>query len=250
MTHFNLLFSKIIIRTANSLRSRIVSGPLEGVLEKIVQGRVNRIPHAIMSIPGLFDVVVQEVINVVKKECKKLTSQKFPSVLRQTSFKDLKDFKWLDVVAEWRMNAPTYLKFLESASSVSMEATTSRTRPFSHSKTNKYKLSMAGAILLNARCQSMSAHMYRNAMIMRRGGAKRHCFQRLNRLGVCISDGRALAKLKEIEETWDSEVLQWKENVCQEYTTSNPASGGTDGEFTETDNRMSSEHAAFIEVEI
>lgn len=87
MTHFNPLFSKIIIRTAKCLRSPIVSGPLEVVLDKIVKGLVNRIPHAIMSVPGLLDVVVQEVVDVVKKECNKLTSLKFRSILRQTSIK-------------------------------------------------------------------------------------------------------------------------------------------------------------------
>ncbi|XP_037627169.1 uncharacterized protein LOC119489071 isoform X3 [Sebastes umbrosus] len=248
--------SKIIIRTPFSVRSRIVRGPLERVLENIVKGRLNRIPHAIMSVPGLFDAVVKEVLDVIKKECKKLTSLKFTSILRQTSMKDLNNFKWMDVVAEWRMNAPTYLKFLESASSVSMEAATSRIRPVSHSKTNKYKLPMAGAILLNARCSSMSAHMYRNAMFICRGGAKRR-FQRLNQLGVCISDGRALAKLKEMGQTWDSNFLQWKESVCQEDTASNPASEGADSsEFTASDecqdnaeNRMSPEHAASIKIE-
>lgn len=185
-----------------------------------------------MSVHGLFDVVVQELLDVVKKECKKLTSLKFSSILRKTSIKDLHNFKWMDVVEEWRMNAPTYLKFLESASSVSMEATTSITRPTSHSKTKLYKLPMAGAILLQARCPSMSAHMYRNAMVLCRGGAKRRCLKRLNRLGVCISDGMALSKLKEIAQTWDSKFLLWKENVCQEYTASNHALGGADGELT------------------
>lgn len=73
------------------------------------------------------------------------------------------------------------IKFLESASSVYMEDTTSRKRPISHSKTNKYKLPMAGAILLNARCQSMPAHMYRNAMAMHHGGAKR--FSKIKSIG-------------------------------------------------------------------
>jgi hypothetical protein len=146
---------------------------------------------------------------------------------------DLKDFKMMDdVVEEWRRNAPTFLKFLESASSVSTEVTDSGTRPLSHSKTNKFKLPMAGSMLLQARCQSMTAHMYRNALVMCRGGAKRRCFQRLNRLGICISDGRALAKLKEIAQAWDSKFLKWKDDVCRQYTSSSPASGGADGEFT------------------
>jgi hypothetical protein len=136
-----------------------------------------------------------------------------------------------DVVEEWRRNAPTFLKFLESASSVSTEVTDSGTRPLSHSKTNKLKLPMAGSMLLQARCQSMTAHMYRNALVMCRGGAKRRCFQRLNRLGICISDGRALAKLKEIAQAWDSKFLKWKDDVCKQYTSSSPASGGADGEL-------------------
>ena len=58
-------------------------GSLELVLEHIVQGRLNRLPHAFMSVPGMSDAVVREVLNVVKKECKKLTSLKFKSVLRK-----------------------------------------------------------------------------------------------------------------------------------------------------------------------
>ncbi|XP_030004403.1 surfeit locus protein 2 isoform X2 [Sphaeramia orbicularis] len=248
--------SKIVITTPNSVSSRIVTGPLQVVLDNIVKGRINRIPHAIMLVPGLFDVMVQEVLDVLKKECKKLTSLKFGSVLRQTSFKNLKDFKWMDVVAEWQTNAPTFLKFLEAASSISMEATTLKPPRISHGKTNKFKIPMAGAILLNARCLSMSAHMYRNALVMHHCRAKTR-FRRLNRLGVCISGNRALAKLKE-------KFLQWKEKGCEDGKVSNRNCGGADsgGEFTvqlqdtdsdeskdESENRRSPEDGAPVESE-
>ncbi|XP_039680974.1 uncharacterized protein LOC120574687 isoform X3 [Perca fluviatilis] len=248
--------SKVTIRTAKSLKSRIVCGPMERVLHHIVQGTLHRIPHALLSVPGMFDFMVHEMTNIIRNECKKLTSRKFTSILRRTSIEDLKNFKWMNVVEEWRTNAPTFLKFLQCASTVSIEpaTTTSRIRPNPPRRINKYRLPMAGAILLNARCESMSAHMYTNALVMCHSGSRRR-FKWLNRVGVCITSGMALAKLKAMGPAWDNKTFfQWTENVCKDRA-SKAASEGADAAFTippidtdsdesqdSTENGMSPEH--------
>ncbi|XP_034749511.1 uncharacterized protein LOC117957693 isoform X3 [Etheostoma cragini] len=225
--------SKVTIRTAKSLKSRIVCGPMERVLHHIVQGTLHRIPHALLSVPGMFDFMVHEMTNIIRNECKKLTSRKFTSILRRTSIEDLKNFKWMNVVEEWRTNAPTFLKFLQCASTVSIEPanTTSRIRPHPSRRINKYRLPMAGAILLNARCESMSAHMYTNALVMCHSGSRRR-FKWLNRVGVCITSGMALAKLKAMGPAWDNKTFfQWTENVCKDRGTK-AASKGAEAAFT------------------
>ena len=93
-----------------------------------------------------------------------LTSVKFKSKLRQTTLKALKDFKWVDVIAEWGKDAPIFKRFLESASSVPKDLhppkKTLKPRAVLYAHRKKCTMAMAGATLIRARCPSMTAHMY------------------------------------------------------------------------------------------
>ena len=212
---------------ASSSRTRIITGPYEALVDRICRKRHEAIPRAIMKIPELSDKVVEEIMKKVNKECKILTSLKFKSKLRQTTLKSLKNFKWADVVAEWKTNAPTYNRFLECASNIPKDPPAPQKSPLTprgikYEKSKRCTMAMAGSTLLRARCQSMSAHMYRNAMVIRHGGAKKRCFERLVKVGVCVSPEIALQKLKAIAQTWDRKVIKWKKHVCKSYVEGHP----------------------------
>ncbi|KAJ8414725.1 hypothetical protein AAFF_G00022480 [Aldrovandia affinis] len=216
--------TKIIVRTAASVKTRILTGPLENIVLNIVQARYRSLSKSVMSVPGLSHLVVNEVLKRVKKECKQLTSLKFNSVLRQTAPSALKDFQWMKVWAEWRTTAPTFLRFLEFASAASIETATAEGKQPGMGK--KCVMAMAGAALLRARANHMCAPMYRNSLVMHHGRARKRCFEQFARLGICVSHASTLQKFKEMDHKWDSQFLQWKHNVCQAYpTTQHQAEG-------------------------
>ena len=72
-----------------------------------------------MSVPGMQDVAVTAVVDIVQKECKYLTSQSFGSVLQKTTPSDLQVFRWEKVLLEWSTVAPTFLRFIKAAAAVS-----------------------------------------------------------------------------------------------------------------------------------
>ncbi len=57
--------------------------------------------------------------------------------------------------------------------------------------------------------------MFRNSMVLKHGGAKKRCIDRFNRIGVCVNHSATLQKIKEITETWDAGILEWKKIMCE-----------------------------------
>ncbi|KAK6291745.1 hypothetical protein J4Q44_G00375300 [Coregonus suidteri] len=149
--------TKVVVRTAKSMKSRILKGPFEKIGTNLAQGRYRALPRCVMSVPGLRDVTVDEVLSVVEKECRNLTSLRFNSILQRIDPDDVKSFKWEKVLAEWRENAPTFLKFLECVSTFS-EVNTSQMAT-QRGKGQMCAVAMAGVTLLRARSNKMSAPM-------------------------------------------------------------------------------------------
>ena len=166
-----------------------------------------------MAEPILLDATVDNVLKLLKKECKSLCKPSFNSILRQHNPQALIDFKWDNLIAEWKQNAPTFLKFLECVGTVydKLNVTGLTSRQKQKRKAQACTLAMAGATLLRSRNLAMSAPMYRNTLVLRHGGAKKRCIQRLARIGVCMSNRSSLSKLKEMGKTWDRKLLQWKD---------------------------------------
>ncbi|KAM4628210.1 uncharacterized protein ACJ7VT_003024 [Polymixia lowei] len=199
----------VTVKTARSRKSRILTGPFQRVADIFVRGEHHRLPKVLMKIPGLDHLMIKEVLKRVKQEAIKLTSVTFGSMLRQTSPAALKTFRWTDVVSEWRKNAPTFLKFLECASSVSFDGLASSDS--SYTKTKKCAMAMAGATLLRARAQAMNAPQCRNSLILRQGGATKCCFKKLSRLGICVPQRSTRKMLKGMGQTYDRTCLEWTE---------------------------------------
>uniref|UniRef100_UPI0037E8E424 uncharacterized protein n=1 Tax=Semicossyphus pulcher TaxID=241346 RepID=UPI0037E8E424 len=188
---------------AGSQRSRILHGPWRRVGENLIRGRFKRVTKSVMSVPGFKDIMVSEVLRQLDKECETLTSLTFNSTLRESDPQALRDFSWNKVMGEWKTAAPIFLRFLQHASKVFKDST-ARDTPAPKDKT--LPMVMSGALLLKARSPFMSAPMYINSMTMQQGGVSKRCMDRLNRLGVCMSNRRMLDKRKDIEETRDGKL--------------------------------------------
>ncbi|KAJ8386059.1 hypothetical protein AAFF_G00177480 [Aldrovandia affinis] len=201
--------TKVILKTLSGVKTRVLRGPFEKIGEDLVQGRYKNLPRSIMAVPGLAYCVTNEVLKLIDRECKKLTSKKFDSVLRQKTPSALADFTWDKVLSEWEKTAPNFLRFLECVSNVSTQSA-AKGRHKAMDGTKKYAMAMGGVTLLRVRSREMSAPMYHNSIVMHHGGAKKRCFWRLARLGICVSSRSTLHKLKQMSRSWDSQILEWK----------------------------------------
>ena len=225
---FPFFVLKIIVTTPKWKHSRIITGPLERVADALVRAEHYRLPRCLMKIPGMDNIMIDEVLKRVKDEAIKLTSVRFGSVLRQTTQDALDKFDLSDVVSEWKANAPTFLKFLECVSSASFDGLPSSES--SYTKTKKGATVMGGATLLRARVHQMNAMQHRNSLLLRQGGTNKRCLARLSRLGCCVSSKRKMATKKtnvihtvnHIGEGQESEVVLHEqslagEQVCRMY---------------------------------
>ncbi|KAJ3604310.1 hypothetical protein NHX12_029051 [Muraenolepis orangiensis] len=186
--------ARVIVTTPKWKHSRIVTGPLERIVDALVRGEHYRLPRCLMKVPGMDHIMIEEVLKRVREEAIKLTSVRFGSVLRQTTQDALDKFEWTDVVSEWRTHAPTFLKFLECVSSASFDGL--QASESSYTKTKKGATVMAGATLLRARVHQMNAMQHRNSLLLRQGGTNKRCLARLSRLGCCVSSKRKMATKK------------------------------------------------------
>ncbi|XP_030214488.1 uncharacterized protein LOC115545448 isoform X2 [Gadus morhua] len=225
--------ARIIVTTPKWKHSRIITGPLERVADALVRAEHYRLPRCLMKIPGMDNIMIDEVLKRVKDEAIKLTSVRFGSVLRQTTQDALDKFDLSDVVSEWKANAPTFLKFLECVSSASFDGLPSSES--SYTKTKKGATVMGGATLLRARVHQMNAMQHRNSLLLRQGGTNKRCLARLSRLGCCVSSKRKMATKKtnvihtvnHIGEGQESEVVLHEQSLAgeQEHSADGPQPG-------------------------
>lgn len=200
--HPNNFFVPQVVQTGRHRRSKILKGPWHKVGDNLLRGRFKRVPNAIMKVPGFKDIMVEEVLKVLDKECETLTSLTFNSVLREN---DPKDFRWEKVMKEWKTAAPTFLKFLQHASKVFENSTADQTYT---PRGKSLPMAMGGALLLRARSSSMCAPMFMNSMILQKGGTTKSCLDQLNRVGVCMSHRRTQLELKDVfGETEETEEM-------------------------------------------
>lgn len=200
------------------MQKRYVKRHMRTVLNNITREGYNTLARNLINIPGQSQFVVDVVLKQVEKECRLLTSRKFNSLIQHHTPSHLAEFKCKKVLDEWRTAAPTFLRFLKCASAAD-KATKHKAKGERYLKRrnctrNIPEVTMAGLILLKARSKFMSSTMFRNSMILRHGGAKKRCIDRLNRIGVCVNHSSTLKMIKEIAETWDARILEWKKTMC------------------------------------
>ena len=93
----------------------------------------------------LRQALITHTCSELNRDCQKLVKKK-KSVLRSNSIQDLKSFKWLKLLSEWKKEAPILYKVLAAIANYSKAKVS--LRPF---------IGAAGAILLKGRNQRMSA---------------------------------------------------------------------------------------------
>lgn len=136
-----------------------------------------------------------------------LTSKSTNSILRQNKKEEVENFSFKAVEEEWKQHAPTFHRFIETAS----------TNPTSEKRNIDKKGDAllpakvsAGCKLLSIYNRDMSAMKYVNDVILSKGGLKTSAFTRMQSTGDCHSYPTVIKKADETAELWDSELRQWQ----------------------------------------
>lgn len=80
------------------------------------------------------------------------------------------------------------------------------------------RIMTAVGILLHSRSQRMNLHQLLHSLVLRRAGAKKSAFLRLNALSVSLSYPDTLKKQSAMGVGFDSAVLEWIKEVAEEET--------------------------------
>ncbi|XP_028403965.1 uncharacterized protein LOC114526566 [Dendronephthya gigantea] len=119
------------------------------------------------------------VLKSVNEQCKNLCvkTKGIPSVMRVTrkSQRDLKSFKWIDVLRELKDRSPDILEFLLTIAVPSKLKCTWQQIP---------PVCTAFGILMNQRCRELSLIQKINTVILGSSNATKKTFQRFNKLGI------------------------------------------------------------------
>ena len=181
-----------------------------------------RFVQSIMSIGKIKEAVLDEVSSIIFEECKSLSKMKSDdgeSILRKTSAADLKDFDLKIFSEELVEKAQTFLRILTCS------ATSERrfVREGPDKKDSRLFVPSAGAVLLKARDDHMSAFQSTISLCLYRGGASKQTIKRLSSLGFCSSHTTLIRKLEDIACYYDSEIKLWKKGV-EDYLQQNASS--------------------------
>ena len=98
--------------------------------------------------PTLCDATLQEVINVVHRECDrmcKLTPS--PSMLRSSTIDNMKEMQWKSILDDMKARAPVLLSILSAAASRCLGGTTNAPPPSN--------IAMAATVLLKSRSNNI-----------------------------------------------------------------------------------------------
>ena len=110
--------------------------------------------------------LVSDVADVVRKECRHVTSTKYPSVLRGKTKDDLLQFSWKVLLAEKHRRASTLLAVLSAAA----ESIKQRRNQVIQPACVPF-IGMAAAILLKCRNKRVRAAQHITSLVMNAG----HC---------------------------------------------------------------------------
>lgn len=186
--------------------------PFRTLMNNIYRRRYRVLAKNMMKIPGQSQLIIDEVLKKVEKECRFLISKKFQSVSQASApSHPTPEFKCEKVLNEWKSAAPTLLQFLKCASAatsfIKHRTKGAKLDEGESWSRKKPEVMMAGLILLNCSSKLRLSKRYR-----RNGGAKRRRIERISR--IIGSQSATRKKMMEVAETWDNGFLEWKK-VCE-----------------------------------
>ena len=149
----------------------------------------------------------------VRRECDEICSSSKPSLFRKSSPDDLDKWSYSNQEAELQERAPVLLSILKTAATSTQNLKRTRNKD---QTTIRPGIMAAASTLLNCRSNFMNLHGVMTAMILKRAGAKKDAFRRLNARFICSSYGTAHNRQIAFGKDFDKLVLEWQKKVSDE----------------------------------
>ena len=179
---------------------------MEKIAKSISSGSPEQIADIFCEDLSLRDILYEKIRGIITAEITNLCKKSEPSILRQTSKTELKQFSWESLHKEFSEKTPLFLKFLYACiSNPQQEKNTRKTQ-----KSILPAMLSAGAKLVSVFNEEMTALRKINSIILKKAGMKKIGFTRLISTYDCMSYQATHNMLDSFGEDHDSRLLQWK----------------------------------------
>ena len=132
------------MRGRQIVRKYLIHSPYKPVVKSARYKRPTYTARTLFKNPTLRDATLQEVINVVQRECDMMCKiTPVPSMLRSSTIKSMKEMQWEPIINDMKVRAPVLLSILTAAASRRLSGTTKSPPPG--------MIAMAASILLKCR---------------------------------------------------------------------------------------------------
>ena len=156
---------------------------------------------------------LDELCKKIDEECKELCSTNRPSIFRRSSPSDLDKWSYDEQQNELDQRAPYFSACLKAAAT--SKENLKRTKHKSEDTIQKGILASAST-LLNCRSEGMNLHAVMTSLILKRAGAKKSAFRRLQTRFICASYGTAHARQIAYGKDFDAEVRKWQKLLADQ----------------------------------
>lgn len=136
------------MRGRKIVRKYLIHSPYKPMVKSTRYKRPTYTARTLFKNPTLRDATLQEVINVVRRECDhmcKVTPS--PSMLRSSTIDSMKEIQWKSMLDDMKARAPVLLSILSAAASRRLGGTTKAPPPGI--------IAMAAAVLLKSRSNNI-----------------------------------------------------------------------------------------------
>eukprot|EP00794_Sanderia_malayensis_P016437 gene16437-18072_t len=198
--------------------TKAVPSDLQAVIRCLCSGNCEAIANIIWKLPGCRAELEKIVSCQVAVECAKICSDQ-QSTFKAVQERSIEQFSFEGQEKELEKNSPLLWKIVVSAGSNKRNLSRNKRKTIDSIKP---ALLASIAVILKCRNQYMNMNTLVNSIILRRGGADKMTYRRLNELGLCTSYGKALTCQSALGKDNTSVVKCWagaNDDVGTEETT-------------------------------
>ncbi|XP_072037402.1 uncharacterized protein [Amphiura filiformis] len=209
---------EIVVHYPSRIRRRTLHGPWVGVGKALSLGNEDAALQQVLHMPNGKQEASLLVVKVVEEEGKRICKKPSKDDGQVSAFRDntpaaLNRFNYSNQKSEMERNCPVLLTILEAAA---MNKTQLKKNKAKTEESLVPGIMTAASILFNCRSQEMNAHQTLTGLQLKRAGADKKCFERMNvkKLSVVHS---VVKKIQfEYGRNHDQAVHEWKKQMKED----------------------------------
>ena len=178
--------------------TRTLPKELQKVGRALCRGRNESLASVLLEDPLLKKDITAVILDQVSRECDKICGDNSSGFVSNDP-ESLKKWSYAEQYHEMQLMCPTLLSILESATTLSKGP-------------NPTLLTVAGTIFY-CRTNRANSHASLISLILRKSGAKKIAFKRLNAIKICTSYESAIRFHTHLGDAFDQPVKSWQSTV-------------------------------------